>query len=517
MDVNKNFLLTGRKPLGTAVLLFGFGTACAQTQAPAKNENRKNVIMILVDDLKPALGCYGDPAAISPNIDKLAQRGIRFNKAYCNQAVCMASRYNLLLGSRSTSTGLFNFGTEFRDVYPGAVTLPQYFMNAGYHAEAMGKVYHVGHGNTNDEASWSIPHHKDKVIEYLLPESTNRQLTREEAFFENTHLYFPDLPANKDLPRGAAWESPDVVDDAYADGRVASHAIDRLRELKKKPDQPFFMAIGFARPHLPFSAPKKYWDMYEPEKLPMPEFEKDPEGAPQYAVKRKGEIIQFDPIPEDEHVYSRELTRKLIHGYYASMSYMDAQLGRVMDELERLQMSDNTVIVLWGDHGWHLGDHGYWTKHTNYEQANIIPLIIVAPGVARPASSTDQLIETVDIYPTLAELAGLEHPKGPQPIDGLSMVPVLQNPNLHIRDHAYHAFARSGHLGRAIRTGRYRLVEWTSVSNPAEVKSYELYDYVTDPLETRNIASLNPEITESLKAILARHPDAVRPLPPSKK
>lgn len=517
MNINTNLFLRNNKPLGAAVLMCSFTAACGQQNTPKANENRKNVVMILVDDLKPALGCYGDPAAISPNIDKLAQRGVRFNKAFCNQAVCVASRHNIMLGSRSTSTGLFNFGIGFRDVYPDAVTLSQYFMNAGYHAEAMGKVYHVGHGNTNDEASWSIPHHKDKVIEYLLPESTNRQLTREEAFFENTHLHFPDLPANKDLPRGAAWESPDVVDDAYADGRVATHAIDRLRELKKNPSQPFLMAIGFVRPHLPFSAPKKYWDMYQPEELPMPGFEKDPEGAPQYAAKRKGEIIQFNPIPEDEYVYSAELTRKLIHGYYASMSYMDAQLGRVMDELERLKMLDNTIIVLWGDHGWHLGDHGYWTKHTNYEQANIIPLVIVAPGVTSPNSFTDQLVETVDIYPTLAELAGLPQPKVPQPMDGMSMVPVLKNTDLRIRDHAYHAFARNGHLGRAIRTDRYRLVEWTSINKPGEVKSYELYDYLNDPLETKNWAGHDPETVESLKAILARHPEAILPLSSGKK
>lgn len=513
MSIHTNLISQNKKPLGAAILLCGFGTACAQHDVPETIENRKNVIMILVDDLKPALGCYGDPVAISPNIDKLAQRGVRFNNAYCNQAVCVASRYNIMLGSRSTSTGLFNFGTGFRDAYPNAVTMPQYFMNAGYHAEAMGKVYHVGHGNTNDEASWSIPHYKDKVIEYLLPESTNRQLTREEAFFENTHLHFSDLPANKDLPRGAAWESPDVVDDAYADGRVANHAIDRLRELKKNPDQPFFMAIGFARPHLPFSAPRKYWDMYQPEELPLPEFEKDTEGAPQYAIKRKGEIIQFNPIPEEEYVYSKELTRKLIHGYYASMSYMDAQLGRVMDELERLDMLDNTIIVLWGDHGWHLGDHGYWTKHTNYEQANIIPLVVVAPGVSSPNSATDQLVETVDIYPTLAELAGLEQPNVPQPIDGMSMVPVLKDTDLRIRDHAYHAFARSGHLGRAIRTDRYRLVEWTAINKPEEVKSYELYDYLNDPLETQNMANQDLETVEALKAILSRHPEAIRPLP----
>jgi iduronate 2-sulfatase len=507
----ENLSFKNKKSLGAAILLCSFGISYGQYTLPKTNKNRKNIILFLVDDLKPTIGAYGDPVAISPNIDRLSEMGMRFNNTYCNQAVCVASRYNLMLGSRSTSTGLYNFGAEFRDVYPDAVTLSQYFINADYHAESMGKVYHIGHGNTNDEASWSIPHYKEKLIEYLLPESTNRELTREEAYFENTHLYFPDLPANRELPRGAAWEAPDVVDDAYADGRIARHAIDRLRELNKNPERPFFMAIGFARPHLPFSVPKKYWDMYNPEELPMPEYVQDPEGAPKFAVKRGGEIIQFKPIPEKEHVYLDELTRKLIHGYYASMSYMDAQLGRIMDELKRLKMLENTIIVLWGDHGWHLGDHSYWTKHTNYEQANIIPLIMVAPGVAKPNTSTDQLAETVDIFPTLAELAGLDKPNVPQPIDGLSMVPVLKNPGLRIRDHAYHSFPRGGHLGRAVRTGRYRLVEWRSINNLGEEKVYELYDYLKDPLETKNIYSQNKEVAATLKAILANHPEPRMP------
>ncbi|MFL3657622.1 MAG: sulfatase, partial [Opitutales bacterium] len=322
---------------------------------------KPNVLLILVDDLKPALGCYGDPIAVSPNIDRLAAMGTRFEMAYCNQSVCMASRYNLMLGSRSSSSGFYSFGSQFRDVYPDAVTLPQHFMNHGYVAHSMGKVFHIGHGNTNDEASWSVPHLKDKVIEYVLPESTHRQLTREEALFTNEF----SKPI-KSLPRGAAWENADVLDEAYADGRIASHAVDRLRSLSSKPDQPFFLAVGFVRPHLPFSAPRKYWEMYDRGELPMPKFEKAPEDAPKYAVKRQGEITAFKPVPVENVIYQDDLKRDLIHGYYASMSYMDAQVGRVLDEVETLGLDRNTIIVLWGDHGWHLGDHGSWTKHSNH-------------------------------------------------------------------------------------------------------------------------------------------------------
>lgn len=496
------------KKINITLLIGGVSTGVGLLKAQQSNhEKPKNILMILVDDLKPNLGCYGDKIAISPNIDKLAKEGVRFSMAYCNQAVSVASRYNLLTGMRSTTSGLYHFGLEFRETYPEAVTLPQFFMNAGYHTEAIGKVFHVGHGNTDDNASWSIPHHAEKIVEYLLPESTGRKLTREEAFFENTRMHVSNLPPNSKLPRGAAWESPDVLDEAYGDGRIATHAINRLRELNKNTDQPFFMALGFAKPHLPFCAPKKYWDMYNPDELPMPEYEKDPENAPRMAIKRGGEIDQFKPIPAGKYVFPDSLTRNLIHGYYASMSYMDAQLGRVVDELKRLNMFENTIIVLWGDHGWHLGDHGYWTKHTNYEQANIIPLIIVAPGVGDPGSSTDQLTETVDIYPTLTALAGLGEPSVSQPIDGTSLVPVLEDPKKRIRDHAYHAYPHGEYIGRAIRTERYRLVEWKKWDDEFDI-AYELYDYYADPLETNNIANLQSKIVEHLKKILAKHPEA---------
>lgn len=499
------------KRINVAFLISGVGISSGMLKAQQNSQEKpKNILMILVDDLKPNLGCYGDNVAISPNIDRLADEGVRFSRAYCNQAVSVASRYNLLTGVRSTTSGLYNFGFEFRDVYPDATTLPQFFMNAGYHTEAIGKIFHVGHGNTNDKASWSIPHHAEKIVEYLLPVSTGRELTREEAFFENTRMHVPKLPPNRELPRGAAWESPDVLDEAYGDGRIATHAIDRLRELNKNPNQPFFMALGFARPHLPFCAPKKYWDMYNPDNLPMPQYEKDPENAPKMAIKRGGEIDQFKPIPAGQYVFPDSLTRKLIHGYYASMSYMDAQLGRVIDELKRLDMFENTIIVLWGDHGWHLGDHGYWTKHTNYEQANTIPLIVVAPGIGKPGSSTGQLTETVDIYPTLTALAGLGEPVVSQPIDGISLLPVLKDPDKKIRDHAYHTYPHGGYIGRAIRTERYRLVEWKNWNDNADVV-YELYDYDVDPLETKNIANTQPKIVEQLKKILARHPEAKRP------
>jgi iduronate 2-sulfatase len=220
--------------------------------------------------------------------------------------------------------------------------------------------------------------------------------------------------------------------------------------------------------------------------------------------------VNYEPLSV-ENLREERTQRELIHAYYACVSYMDAQIGRVLDELDRLELAENTMIVVWGDHGWHLGDHGIWTKHTNYEQANRIPLIIVAPGVAKPGSATRQPSETVDIFPTLAELCGLPPPQGPQRKDGLSLTPVLRDPTRTVRDHAYHCYPRGERMGRAIRTERYRLVEWKRPGAIPDTAELELYDYEMDPLETRNLASVQPAVVAQLRAILARHPEAVPP------
>ncbi len=467
--------------------------------------DRPNVLLLLVDDLKPALGCYGDAIAQTPNLDKLAAGGMRFDLAYCNQAVCAPSRFTLMLGSHSTSTGLYGLGSQLRHLLPDAVTLPQYFARHGYRTESLGKVFHIGHGNTGDPESFSVPHFHDKVIEYADPTSTSSNgLTREEAYFANQNLN-----EIKSLPRGAAFESPEVDDERYADGRVAAETIRRLRlarQLRERDGTPFFIVAGFARPHLPFCVPKKYWDIYEPDKLPMPEFEELPRHAPIIAGKRGGEISNYRPVPEDANTpMNAELKRDLIHGYYASTSFVDAQIGKVLDELNLSGLSDNTIVVLWGDHGFHLGDLGIWTKHTNYEQANRIPILIAAPGVTEPGTASKQLVESVDIFPTLAELAGLPKPVVPQPMDGISLVPVLKNASARVRDHAYHAYPKAK-LGRAIRTERYRLVEWRAIGVASESAEYELYDYEVDPFERENLASQNPNVVALLKTILARYP-----------
>lgn len=493
--------------LGLGALIFAQVTAAA---------DKPNVLLICVDDLKPVLGAYGDKLAKTPNLDRLAARGLRFDLAYCNQAVCAPSRNCLMLGSRSTSIGIYNLGDNFRQAVPNAVTMSQYFMQAGWRAESVGKILHTGHGNHDDAASWSVPSFPGKVVEYVKPEnSANGQLTREEAYFSNQKLN-----QINQLPKGAVSEMIETPDNSYSDGRVAEEGIKRLRAAKENPTQPLFLALGFVKPHLPFTAPKKYWDLYDRSAMPLAERTTPPDGAPAYAGKTLGELNNYEPVPQQPPL-DADLQRALIHGYYASTSYMDAQIGRVLDELDRLGLASKTIIVLWGDHGWHLGDHGMWTKHTNYEQANRIPFFVIAPGVTKPGTATRQLAETVDIYPTLAELAGLPKPTGPQPIDGVSLVPVLRDPAARVRDNAYHAFPRQRGgeqvIGRAIRTERYRLVEWKKPGAAPDTADLELYDYQTDPGETKNLAASQPEVVAKLREILNRQPEAKTRMAPGPK
>lgn len=480
--------------IGLLVTMVAVGAAATVSAA------RPNVLLICVDDLKPALGCYGDSAAVSPNIDRLVERGMRFERAYCNQAVCAPSRNALLTGLRPQTLGIYDLGTNFRVAAPDAVTLPQYFKSHGYRSEGFGKIFHRGHGNQEDDASWSVPHWGTNVVSYALQESrAPRGLTREEALFSNV----PGERARR-LPRGAAYENADVADDTYPAGQLAAEAIRRLEAAAEDREEPFFLAVGFVKPHLPFCAPKKYWDLYDRDSLPRAEVTSPPEGAPRFAPTDWGELRQYSGIPEKGEL-PEELRRTLIHGYYAAMSYADAQIGRVLDALERTGLAENTIVVLWGDHGWHLGDHGMWCKHTNYEQAARIPLIVVVPG-AKPGVSS-ALVESVDLYPTLCELAGLDPPTG---LDGTSFARVVRDPAKESLPAAFqsaiHVYPRGEKIGRAVRTERYRLVEWKRPREDGAEAILELYDYERDPLETKNLAAERAEEVAVLRAILDAEP-----------
>lgn len=462
------------------------------TLLPLAAETKKNVLLIAIDDLKPNIGAYGDAIAKTPNIDRLAARGLRFDNAYTNQALCSPSRNALLVGVRPGSLGIYNLDTNFRKAAPDAVTLPQHFIQQGYRAEGLGKIYHVGQGNHDDAASWSVPRTPLPAPIYAL-----------EA---NQPVKGGQQAQNPQRNRGAATESADVSDDTYADGKVAEEAIRRLEAAKGREGTPFFLATGFIRPHLPFVAPKKYWDLYDRSQLKLPALRKPPEGSPAAATRPNGELAAYKDT-KDSNKLSEEKQLELLHGYYAAASYTDAQIGKLLDALDRLGLTENTIVVLWGDHGWHLGDHGYWGKFTNYEQATRIPFIISAPGVTTPGSHTTALAQSVDLYPTLVELNGLPAPQTSPSLEGKSLVPVLKDPAATVHEHVLQVVPRQGLVGRALRTPTHRLVEWKK-PGASEGGEFELYDYVKDPLETKNLAAEQAELVTTLRGKLAAYPEA---------
>lgn len=462
---------------------------------------RPNVLFVAVDDLKPTIGAFGDKIAITPAMDALAARGVAFQRAYCQQAVCSPSRTSLLLGRRPDTTKVYDLEKHFRSELPDVVTLPQHFKNNGYHAVAMGKIYH---GGLDDAPSWSEPHWTPKGVKALIPDAQAR-LAKQKADFKK---------AGRDpgRARGVPYASPDVADEQLADGAIAGHAIELLQQYKKTPDKPFFLAVGFLKPHLPFIAPKKYFDLYKPEQFTLPAHRELPKDAPAWVGNNSGELRAYLDIPASGPV-PEEQARNLIHAYYAATSYMDAQLGRVLAELDRLDLARNTVVVLWGDHGWSLGEHGLWCKHTNYEDATRAPLIIAGPGVKAAGAKPQSFVEFVDIYPTLSELAGLPLPAG---LEGTSFKPLLQDPSTPWKKAAFSQYPRAmpphgPGMGYAMRTDRYRLVEWRTRAGKAV--AWELYDHQTDPAETVNLAgqSEHQQTLESLKKMLADGWEKARP------
>ncbi len=416
---------------------------------------RPSVLFIAIDDLRPSLGCYGDPLAQTPNIDRFARTGRQFNRAYCQQSVCGPSRTAILTGRLPDNTGVWHNRNRFRERHPDLVTLPQLFKNNGYHTQALGKVF-SGNRRELDPVSWSVP-------EILKPDGWDNYA----------------LPASRGTagPKGLAFERADVPDEGYPDGKLAKLATRTLEELAKS-GRPFFLAVGFFKPHLPFNAPKRYWDLYDPRVFEPGFTYQRAHGAPNFAYPDHLELGGYREIPDDERV-SPAQARELRHGYYACVSYADAQVGKLLRALERLGLDDNTVVVLWGDHGFSLGEAGHWCKDTNFELDTHVPLIIRTPGMAKPGIPSDALTEYVDIFPTLAELADLAPPGG---LDGKSVRATLRDPQAAGRAFALSQFSRPFKpnapeiMGYSIRTVTRRYTRWIDWSS-RDVLAEELYDY----------------------------------------
>ncbi len=446
---------------------------------------RPNVLFVAIDDLRPTLGCYDDQTAITPNIDRLAGRGTVFNRAYCQQAVCSPSRLSLLTGRRPDTIRVWDLATHFRAAAPDVVTLPQHFRNHGYHTRSVGKVYHGSGKPSKDPPSWSVEPKfdfvRDPKVRYALPKNLQ----------------------GKGLKRSAV-EAANVPDNAYIDGIVCDAAVTALAELHTG-QQPFFLAVGFRKPHLPFCAPQKYWDLYDRAKIPLPASNKHPQAAPELAVRSWKELEGYTDIPGDGRL-SMAKVRELRHGYYACVSYADALVGRLLDELSRLKLADNTVIVVWGDHGFHLGEQGLWTKANNYELSTRVPLIVSVPGQAHAGAKTDALVELVDVYPTLADVCRLNAPVG---AEGISLKPLMAEPTRSWKSAEFSQYPRAregsrhrGHgdiMGYTVRTNRYRYVEWREW-NSTDVIAVELYEHEHDADEMKNVSG-QPEQERTVKQL----------------
>jgi arylsulfatase A-like enzyme len=480
-----------------AIALAPFATVLTASHAaapPATPNSKLNVLFIAIDDLRPELGCYGNAVVKTPNIDRLAQSGLRFNRAYCQFPLCNPSRASLLTGLRPETTEVLDLETFLRDKRPDVVTLPQLFKQNGYQSRSVGKIFHITNGNHDDAASWSAPGWQSPADDALLAVEPGSEAARAWTPPRSQ----PSGSRANDFPTRA----PAVDDDKLIDGQIAATAVRVLGEIK---DTPFFLGVGFHRPHMPWAAPRRYWDLYRRSDIPLAPNPELAEGAPSFASNNAGEVRGYKNVPKKGPIPD-ERARNFIHAYYACASYVDAQIGRVLAELDRLGLRDRTIIVLWGDHGYQLGEHGTWNKRTTWEVCTRVPLIITIPGQKTAGQSSQALVELVDLYPTLAELCSLTPPGD---LEGLSLAPLLADPGLPWKDAAFSTYVKhvpswGRSLARAVRTDRYRLIEWQGASAAAPI--YELYDHQSDPQENVNVAGRSEyatvvkELTERLHA-----------------
>lgn len=524
---------------GVGVMWLLLLACCLTTDKQTQAADRPNILFVAVDDLRPELGCYGSEIAVTPNLDALAAKGLLFNRAYCQQAICRPSRASLMTGTRPETTGLFHNYVSLRELQPDILTLPQHFIANGYETAYVGKIFH--NGDTDDDRSWSRkpakwlgPDIKKPNGPYRLPENVK---LRNENFKEMFAKYGES--AKRGLASGPAFESADVPDHAYIDGFNTLLAIKTMKQMAQS-NKPFFLGMGYHLPHLNWCAPQKYWDLYDASQIPLVEDIDAPVNGAAMGLHASFELRTRANIPKHGPIDAR-LARTLKHAYLASTSYVDAQIGLLLKALDDAGLRDNTIIIVWGDHGWHLGDMGVWGKATNYEIATRVPLIIQAPTMKTRGAKTDALVELVDMFPTLCDLANITKPAH---LEGHSFAPLLnepdkpwkkaafsQYPNPALREWAANPLSQGmretwfgplikdvekriinqfpeqwnreffeKHLmGYTMRTDRYRLVVWRDHRNPhAKPIFVELFDHQVDPQETRNIASDNPNLVREL-------------------
>jgi len=458
----------------TVGVLAAFGAAAQPVDAQS-GARRPNVLLIMADDLNNDLGAYGHPLVKSPHLDRLAARGVRFDRAYNQFPLCSPSRVSLMTGLRPDTTRVHDLQTDFRTVLPEVVTLPQMFKSNGYFVARVGKIYHygnpgqIGTSGLDDAASWD---------QFVNPRGIDKD---EEGQLTN-------LTPARQLGSALAYYASPAADDQHTDGKVATETIALL---EKQKDRPFFIGAGFYRPHCPFIAPRKYFDLYPLDKIPAPAVSPEsraPSAAwftnpPHWAVSEQGQ-------------------RESIRAYYASISFLDANVGRILDALERLGLAGNTIVVFLSDHGYHLGEHGQWMKQTLFERSARAPLILAGPGIAAKGRATSRVVEFLDLYPTLADLAGVRRPQG---LHGRSMMPLLRNPTAKWNHPALTQVRRgpaaSAYMGYSVRTEKWRYTEWDGGK-----RGVELYNEVDDPHEFHNLASdpRHQRVAADMRRVLQR-------------
>ncbi len=492
-----------RRFLGAALACAAAPTVFARSKRTPPD---KNVLFIAVDDLRPDLRCYGNPDVVSPHIDRLASRGLTFLRHYCQEAVCNPSRQSMLTGLRPDTIGVNDLQTHFRRSRPSAPTLPQHFKDHGYATTAFGKVFHKP--ALNDLPSWSIAPWIDRSEEWG-GDANSREVEnrwarlRAGGFRSDDSFYFEPEKREPRPPGGGwglpSWEAPDVADDELTDGRTARAAVDALHRLK---NDRFFLAVGLLKPHLPFVAPKRYYDLYPRAYIRASEAG-PPLGAPLPALHGSAELRGYSDIPAEGKI-PEEQARDLIRAYYASISYADAQVGVLLDALAETGLDRNTTVVLWSDHGYHLGELDLWNKHTNFENATRAPLIVSYPGQRAVGRKTAGLTESVDLFPSLCDICNVPMPSG---LEGAAFTPLFENPDRLWKRAVFSQYPREipgigPGMGYSMRTNRYRYTEWTAEASP--YKSLELYDYKQGALEQRNIAARpeNQSLVNGLSGIL---------------
>ena len=464
--------------------LSAFGLFAGGATVLSSEPARPNILFLVADDLMPMLGCYGNTNIISPNIDALAKSGTVFDNNFCQAAHCCPSRASLMTGLRPESAGVSSMVNDpyFRNAIPDVVTLPQYFAKHGYRTVGVGKIFH----NNQDPQSWQVhPNEWAQPGVSLYNDPVSKQkfkdalATIDKLVKAGKHL---EPWERVRMMLSTSSESVDVPDNSYPDGAITDLALKALDDMKDS-DQPVFLAVGWYKPHLPFNCPSKYWELYNPADIQLADNPFPPKNSPPQAMHDWEELRAYADMPRTGPL-SDDQTRRLIHGYYACVSFVDAQIGKVLTKMEELKLAENTIVVLWGDHGWHLGDHGLWCKHSNFETATRAPLIIRVPGNTE-SQRIKALTELVDLYPTLCDLAGLPVP---EKLEGDSLAPLLKNPEYKPwKNAALSQYVRGEYMGRSMRTKRYRFTMWTH-NKTGEIGALELYDHETDPQENINIA-----------------------------